>query len=120
MKRRGEWRARYMQARADQRTLHQITFHESAHALVAFVLGCTIDRICCGRGAYNNSTNLSGFCSWRNSDDTVIDPKTRILVSLAAPAIDAFFGYKLDVRAGHAAHRGHRGGRWRADASAAS
>jgi hypothetical protein len=96
MRRRGEWRARYQQGRADHRTLQQICFHESAHALVAFIRGCTIERIVVGHGAYNNSSGLSGACYWNAGDNNAIDPKTRIIISLAAPAVDAFFGYRLD------------------------
>jgi hypothetical protein len=98
MKRRGEWRQRYQQRRSDERTLQQITFHESAHAAIAVLLGCRIERINCGRGAYGNG--LSGACYWNNGGAN-IDPKTKIIVSLAAPAIDRFLGYQLDHSGDH-------------------
>jgi hypothetical protein len=99
MRRRGEWRARYEQARSDQRTLQQITFHESAHALCAYILGCTVEKICCGRGAFGDSDSLSGACHWNHAsgDGRNIDPKTKLIVSLAAPAIDHFLGNRLNA-----------------------
>jgi hypothetical protein len=94
--RRGEWRQRYQQRRSDERTLQQITFHESAHAAIAVLVGCRIERIDCGRGACGNG--LSGAVHWNHAsgDGRRIDPKTNIIVSLAASAVDRFLGYKLN------------------------
>jgi hypothetical protein len=93
MRRSSKWRSRYEQTRNDHRTLYQICFHEAGQALAAYLRNCTIERIVVGRC---DDSNLGGRCYWRSGDDKAIDPKTQIIVSLAAPAVDAFFGYRTN------------------------
>lgn len=89
----GWWR-QYEARRAEQQELVRLSYHESGHAIAVFISpGVEITRVILGRDS-NSLNDLDGHCEWRASAGvSVIDPWTRLIVSLCGPASDlAFFG----------------------------
>ena len=86
------WQQRTAQRRQAERNKHRLALHESAHSVCCYVRNMRIKKIMVGRGINDEYDDLQmrGWCGWEVDK---LEPRDLLVVTLAGPASDRFFGY---------------------------